>query len=60
MKIVHNTGNDRVIDLICGSLQTGHKVDVATQALSLFASRGDFSTFAQDQGLSPCPAAGWC
>ena len=37
MKIVSNTGRDRVVDLIQPWLQQGHQVDLATDALSLYA-----------------------
>ena len=37
MKIVPNTGADRVVDIIRPWLQTGNRVDLASQALSLFA-----------------------
>ncbi len=37
MKLVRNTGNDRVIDLIRASLSPGSHLDAATPALSLFA-----------------------
>jgi len=37
MKLVHNTGTDRVIDLIRPWLLRGHQLDLVTPALSLFA-----------------------
>jgi hypothetical protein len=37
MRLVHNTGNDRVVDLIRPALGAGREVDVLTPALSLFA-----------------------
>ena len=37
MKLVRNTGNDRVIDLIRPALASGSHLDVMTSALSLFA-----------------------
>ena len=37
MKLVRNTGNDRVVDLISPALSGGRHVDVVTSALSLFA-----------------------
>src|SRR6266699_2382590 len=37
MKLVRNTGNDRVIDLIRPSLRAGSRLDVVTPVLSLFA-----------------------
>lgn len=37
MRLVRNTGNGRVVDLIRPSLGTGQQLDVETSALSLFA-----------------------
>ena len=37
MKLVRNTGVDRVIDFICPSLVAGHSLDVVTSDFSLFA-----------------------
>lgn len=37
MKIIGNTGNERVIDLLRPWLKTGHQLDMATPAFSLFA-----------------------
>ena len=37
MKLVRNTGNDRVVDLISPALSGGRHVDIVTSALSLFA-----------------------
>ena len=37
MRIVPNTGTDRVVDIVRPWLQSGHEVDIATRALSLFA-----------------------
>src|SRR5437667_277626 len=37
MKLVRNTGTDRVIDLLRPELASGRRVDVVTSALSIFA-----------------------
>lgn len=37
MKIVRNTGSERVIDLIRPKIQPGGQLDAATPSLSLFA-----------------------
>lgn len=37
MRLVHNTGSDRVIDLIRPGLAGGHQLDVVTPSFSLFA-----------------------
>ena len=37
MRIVPNTGTDRVVDIVRPWLQPGHRVDLASQTLSLFA-----------------------
>ena len=37
MKLVHNTGSDRVVDLLRPHLGPGHQLGCVTQALSLFA-----------------------
>jgi hypothetical protein len=37
MKLVRNTGKDRVVDLIRPSLGAGRRLDVVTPSLSLFA-----------------------
>ena len=37
MKIIGNTGTERVIDLLRPWLKTGHQLDIATPAFSLFA-----------------------
>ena len=37
MKLIHNTGSDRVIDLLRTALEAGHQLDLVTPALSLFA-----------------------
>ncbi|NTU53929.1 MAG: helicase, partial [Chlorobiaceae bacterium] len=37
MKIVQNTGSDRVIDLLRSKLKAGCEIDVVTATLSLFA-----------------------
>ena len=37
MRIVPNTGTDRVVDIVRPWLRTGHRVDLASRSLSLFA-----------------------
>ena len=37
MKLVRNTGTDRVVDVIRPHLGRGHRLDLLTSALSLFA-----------------------
>ena len=37
MRIVPNTGTDRVVDIVRPWLRTGNRVDLASQTLSLFA-----------------------
>ena len=37
MRIIHNTGTERVIDLVRPWLKSGHQLDVVTSSLSLFA-----------------------
>ncbi len=37
MRIVLNTGTDRVVDLVRPSLRQGHRIDLVTRELSLFA-----------------------
>ena len=37
MRIVPNTGTDRVVDLVRPWLQASHRIDLASEALSLFA-----------------------
>ena len=37
MKIVRNTGTDRVVDLLRPSLKAGRQLDVVTPSLSVFA-----------------------
>ena len=37
MKLIKNTGNDRVLDALRSSLTPSSKVDIATPAFSLFA-----------------------
>ena len=37
MRIVTNTGADRVIDLMLPEMKPGHRLDAVTSALSLFA-----------------------
>ena len=44
MKLVRNTGNDRVVDLVRPSLGTGRRLDVVTPALSLVRIRGAVSS----------------
>ena len=39
MRIVSNTGTDRVVDLIQPWLRSGHQIDLASEALSLHAFR---------------------
>jgi len=36
MKLVRNTGNDRVVNLVSNELTTSHSLDVVTQHLSIF------------------------
>ncbi len=51
MKLIKNTGNDRVMDALRPSLTPTAKLDIATPALSVFA----FAEFAaQFQALSAC------
>ncbi len=51
MKLVRNTGTDRVIDLIRQGLQPGRQLDVVTPSLSLFA----FAEVLRDvTGLARC------
>ncbi len=37
MRLVQNSGSDRVLDQLCGALGPNQQLDVATSALSLFA-----------------------
>ena len=51
MKLIKNSGNDRVLDALRGSLTVKAKLDLATPALSLFA----FAELAAElQGLAGC------
>ena len=51
MKLIKNTGNDRVMDALRSGLSATSKLDIATPAFSMFA----FAEFAaQLQGLSAC------
>ena len=51
MKLIKNTGNDRVMDALRSRLSASSKLDIATPAFSVFA----FAEFAaQLQGLSAC------
>ncbi len=51
MKLIKNSGNDRVLDALRGSLTAKAKLDLATPALSLFA----FAELAAElQGLAGC------
>ena len=51
MKLIKNTGNDRVMDALRAGLTPAAKLDIATPALSVFA----FAEFAaQLQSLSAC------
>jgi hypothetical protein len=51
MKLIKNTGNDRVMDALRNGLSATSKLDIATPAFSVFA----FAEFAaQLQGLSAC------
>ncbi|MGA8611832.1 MAG: SNF2-related protein, partial [Xanthobacteraceae bacterium] len=51
MKLVRNTGNDRVVDLIGPMLGGGRRLDIVTPSLSLFAFAGLLS---QLTALSGC------
>ena len=51
MRLVRNVGSDRVLDLIRPMLQPGHRIDVATPALSLF-SFGEILREAANLGAS--------
>ena len=46
MRIVSNSGTDRVIDIVRARLRSGHRVDFASRTLSLFA----FGEFAGELG----------
>jgi hypothetical protein len=37
VKVIRNTGNDRVVDVLAPHLTAGHQLDLVTPALSLFA-----------------------
>ena len=51
MKLIKNTGNDRVMDALRNGLSSSSKLDIATPAFSVFA----FAEFAaQLQGLTAC------
>jgi hypothetical protein len=51
MKLIKNTGNDRVMDALRSGLHSSSKLDIVTPAFSVFA----FAEFAaQLQGLSAC------
>jgi len=51
MKLIKNTGNDRVMDALRSGLSTTSKLDIATPAFSVFAF-AEFTT--QLQCLSAC------
>jgi hypothetical protein len=47
MKLVRNTGNDRVIDLVSNELARSHSLDVVTSHLSIFGFAALRETFAR-------------
>ena len=56
MKIVRNTGTDRVIDIVRPSLQAGNQIDLASDKLSLFAFgelAGDLKRMAEARLVLP-------
>jgi SNF2 family DNA or RNA helicase len=47
MRLIRNSGNDRVIDLVRNGLKLGHQLDVVTPSLSLFAFEELIAEFAR-------------
>lgn len=56
MKVIRNTGNDRVLDILRPCLAAGHRLDLVTSAHSLFAFEslaGELACLAQTRLLLP-------